>query len=134
MSKVSVSIESRYPIHMEVDTESFGKLFSGFSSDEQVAVFRAMVEHMKPHRMQWDYIAIALERDENRDVRDDLSVIFPSQHELLATIAAKDAELVKLREALKEARGWIVLAEDMGRDTTKALAIVDAALNGGSDA
>lgn len=50
------------------------------------------------------------------------------------SIAAKDAELVKLREALKEARGWIVLAEDMGRDTTKALAIVDAALNGGSDA
>ncbi|MNE72413.1 hypothetical protein D3C80_1683550 [compost metagenome] len=34
-----------------------------------------------------------MEKDENRDVRDQLSVIFPD-------IAAKDAEIAKLREEL----------------------------------
>lgn len=78
MSGIRINIESRCPIFIEADADSFGKLFAGFSSDEQVAVFRSMVEHMKPHRMQWDYIAIELEKDENRDVRSDMSVIFAS--------------------------------------------------------
>lgn len=96
MSKVSVRIDSSRPVFIEADADSFGQVFAAMSDEEQVNVFRAIVEHMKPHRIQWDYIAIALEKDENRGVRDQLSVIFPD-------IAAKDAEIAKLREALTEA-------------------------------
>lgn len=98
MSTITVRIDSSRPIFIEADADSFGQIFAGLNDDEQVNVLRSMVEHMKPHRMQWDYIAIALEKDENRDVRDDLSVIFPAQHELLSSLAAKDAEIAKLRE------------------------------------
>ncbi|WP_156410376.1 hypothetical protein [Bosea sp. Root381] len=34
-----------------------------------------------------------------------------------------------LYEALKEARGWVVLAEDLCRDNSKALALIDSALS-----
>lgn len=50
---------------------------------------------------------------------------------IIESISAKDAEIERLREALIEARGWVVLAEDFGRDTTRALALIDAALAGG---
>ena len=45
-----------------------------------------------------------------------------------ASLLACQAENAKLVEALEEARVWIELAEDYGRDTTKALALVDTAL------
>lgn len=96
MSKITVSIDSRYPIFIEANADSFGQIFAGLNDEEQVNVLRSMVEHMKPHRIQWDYIAIALEKDENRDVRYDLSAIFPSQHEMLADIAVKDAEILRM--------------------------------------
>lgn len=99
--KITVRIDSSRPIFIEADSDSFGQIFAGLNDDEQVNVLRSMVEHMKPHKIQWDYIAIALEKDANRQVRDDLSVIFPTQHELLAAIAAKDAEIDRLREALE---------------------------------
>ena len=35
----------------------------------------------------------------------------------------------QLYDALKEARGWVVLAEDLCRDNSKALALIDAALS-----
>ena len=91
MSKITVRIDSSRPVFVEADADNFGQVFAHMSDEEQVSVFRAMVEHMKPHRIQWDYIAIALEKDENRDIRDHLSVIFPD-------IAAKDAEIARLRE------------------------------------
>lgn len=99
-NKITVRIDSSRPIFIEADADSFGQIFAGISDEEQVNVLRSMVEHMKPHKIQWDYIAIALEKDENRQVRDDLSVIFPSQHELLSALAAKDAEIANLREEL----------------------------------
>lgn len=70
--KLNLDISSRYPIHIEVDANSFGEIFAGMASDDQVAVFRSMVEHMRPHRMQWDYIAIELDKPENREVREEL--------------------------------------------------------------
>lgn len=93
MSKVSVRIDSSRPIFIEADADSFGQIFASMSDEDQVNVFRAMVVHMKAHPIQWDYIAIALEKEENRDVRDQLSVIFPD-------LAAKDAEIALLRQAL----------------------------------
>jgi hypothetical protein len=103
---ITVRIDSSRPIFIEADADSFGQIFAGVSDEEQVGIFRSMVEHMKPHQMQWDYIAIALEKDENRDVYNDLSVIFPSAHEFLGQIATKDAEIKRLREALERLDKW----------------------------
>lgn len=70
--KLNLDISSRFPIHIEVDANAFGEIFAGMASDDQVSVFRSMVEHMRPHRMQWDYIAIELDKPENRNVREEL--------------------------------------------------------------
>lgn len=78
MSKIEVKITASRPILIEADADSFGNIFSHMSDDEQVHVFRAMIEHMKPHQIQWDYIAIALEKDENRDVREGLASLLLS--------------------------------------------------------
>lgn len=76
MNKIPVTIHSSRPIIVEADADSFGQIFASVSSDEQVAIFRAMVEHMKPHKIQWDYIAIELEKPENQIVWRDLAVLF----------------------------------------------------------
>jgi len=93
MSKIEVKITSSRPIFIEADADSFGNIFSHMSDAEQVQVFRSMVEHMKPHQIQWDYISISLEKDENRDVRDALSVLFPA-------IRYLQDDNAKLRKAL----------------------------------
>lgn len=78
--RIPVSIQSSRPIFIEADADQFGQVFAGMADDDQVHVLRAMVEAMKPHRLQWDYISIALEKDENRDVRDQLrEVLFPKE-------------------------------------------------------
>ncbi|MER9706057.1 hypothetical protein NKJ10_17680 [Mesorhizobium sp. M0204] len=79
MTKIRVDVSSSRPLFIEADADAFGGLFAVMSDEDQVAVLRAMVEHMRAHRMQWDHISIALEADENRDIRDQLrAVLFPS--------------------------------------------------------
>lgn len=76
--KIEVTISASRPIFIEADADAFGAVFAKMNSEEQAAVLRAMVEHIKPHRTQWDYISIELERPENREVRDELrAVLFP---------------------------------------------------------
>ena len=70
---IEVRIDSSRPIFIKANADDFGEIFAAMNSDEQVAVFRAMVEHMKPHRLQWDYIAIELRKTENREVAEVLS-------------------------------------------------------------
>lgn len=70
--KVQVQISSSRPIFIEADCDSFGAVFAGMNSEEQVQVLRAMIEHMKPHQVQWDHISIELDKPENRDVRSYL--------------------------------------------------------------
>ncbi|TIM41771.1 MAG: hypothetical protein E5Y55_24135 [Mesorhizobium sp.] len=78
MPKIRVDVSSSRPLFIEVDPEAFGAVFAAMNDDDQVAVLRAMVKHMQPHRMQWDHISIALEAPENRDLRDQLrEVLFP---------------------------------------------------------
>lgn len=74
--KAKIEISSKYPISIEVDADAFGEIFAHMAGDEQVQVFRSMVEHMRPHRMQWDYIAIELDKPENREVRQELLETF----------------------------------------------------------
>lgn len=77
--KITVDISSRFPVFIAADADAFGKVFAAMADDDQVHVFRAMVEAMKPHSAQWDHISIALEQPENHDVRDILrDVLFPA--------------------------------------------------------
>ena len=79
MMHIPVSIRSSRPVFIEADADQFGSIFASMTDEDQVHVLRAMVKHMKPHRTQWDYISIALERDENSDVRNELrDVLFPN--------------------------------------------------------
>jgi len=75
--KVDVSTNSPI-LRMEVDTDDFGKMFANMASDEQVEVLRAMIDHMKPHQIQWDYIGIDLELEENIDLKRELKYVFSS--------------------------------------------------------
>lgn len=77
MKTVPVQVHSRFPLLIEVDANAFGEIFAHMAGVEQVAVFRAMLEHMKPHALQWDYIAIELEKPENADILSELrNVLF----------------------------------------------------------
>lgn len=133
MSKIAVRIESSRPLFIEADADSFGQTFAHMSDEDQVKVFRAMVEHMKPHKIQWDYIGMALDRDENGDVRNDLSVIFPATHDVLQQLAAKDSEIANLRDALKKASAFIG-RYTKGAGTEEIREIAESALAGGSNA
>ena len=63
---MKVDVSSSSPIlRMEVDADDFGKLFASMNSEQQIAVLKSMLDHMMPHQMQWDYIAIELEKPEN---------------------------------------------------------------------
>ena len=74
---MKVDVSSLHPtLRIEVDAECFGKLFAGMPAVEQVEVLRSMVEHMKPHAIQWDYIAIELEKEDNFELRRELNRIF----------------------------------------------------------
>jgi hypothetical protein len=78
MTKIKVDISSSRPVFIEADADSFGETFAHMADDDQLAVLRAIVEHMKPHRIQWDFIALKLEQPENHDVRDQLrEVLLP---------------------------------------------------------
>lgn len=138
--KIPINISSRFPLHIEADADMFGQLFAGMGDDEQVAVFRAMVEHMRPHRMQWDYISIEFEKPENAEVLDEFrSALFPSY-------ASSQAEIERLRtlaeryeSALKRIRDATPLntnsadAANMCNWTyaVSSTALIDAALSGG---
>jgi hypothetical protein len=74
---MKVDVSTSHPIlRMEVRTNDFGQLFSQMAADKQIAVLQAMVDHMKPHPIQWDYIAIELEEAENAPLRRSLNDIF----------------------------------------------------------
>jgi len=70
---IEVRIDSSRPLFIKAKADDFGEIFAAMHSDEQVAVFRAMVEHMEPHRLQWDYIAIELQKTENQEIAKALS-------------------------------------------------------------
>jgi len=75
---ITVDISDRYPVLIDMDASAFGKIFAGMADDDQVAVLREMVEAMRPHQRQWDFISIELEKPENRELRDVLrNVLFP---------------------------------------------------------
>lgn len=74
--EIRISSYAGYPVYLSVTPDTFGKLFAGFSADEQVECLKAMFEHMKPHPIQWDYIAIELENPENPEISRKLKEVF----------------------------------------------------------
>ena len=76
--KLPVEITSNYPMCIEIDADRLGAIFAEMATDDQVATLAAMVEHMKPHQTQWDYISIELELPEHSELRRTLrDVLFP---------------------------------------------------------
>ena len=77
--KLPVEITSNYPMCIEIDADMIGAIFADMAADDQVATLAAMVEHMKPHQTQWDYISIELELPEHSELRRTLrDVLFPA--------------------------------------------------------
>jgi len=66
--KIKVNIYSAGPLFISASPDEFGRVFSAMSSVDQVNVLRSMIKHMEPHKTQWDYISIELDRPENADV------------------------------------------------------------------
>jgi hypothetical protein len=76
--KLPVKITSNWPMSIEIDADRFGAIFAEMAADDQVATLAAMVEHMKPHQVQWDHISIELELPEHSNLRRTLrDVLFP---------------------------------------------------------
>jgi hypothetical protein len=120
VNKIEVKITASRPIFIDADADSFGMVFANMSDEEQVAVFRAMVEHMRPHKMQWDYISIELEKPENLELRSDLSVLFPDirsleeKNEKLRSALTKAADQLHLvhHDAFRQAGGYGLVSTD----------------------
>jgi hypothetical protein len=78
MSGIEVRIDSSRPIFITASADDIGAIFARMTDADQLSVLSAMVEHMKAHPTQWDYISIALEHPGNRELRDILrQVLFP---------------------------------------------------------
>lgn len=67
---ISVRIDSNRPIFIEADAKSFGEVFARANSEEQAEILKAMCEGLAAFPMQEDYIAIELEREKYKKVRD----------------------------------------------------------------
>jgi hypothetical protein len=126
MSGLEVRIDSSRPIFVSASADDIGAIFAKMTDADQVTVLAAMVEHMRPHRQQWDYISIALEQDGNRELRNELQdVLFPA-------LAAKDAEIAKLREALSQCAEHIDSYYFEGDKEYQVVIIARLALEGGA--
>ena len=78
--KITIDISDRYPVLIDMEPGAFGKIFAGMNDGDQVTVLREMVEAMRPHQRQWDFISIELEKPENLEVRDELrNCLFPPE-------------------------------------------------------
>ncbi|MER9628361.1 hypothetical protein [Mesorhizobium sp. M0296] len=78
MTGIKVDIRANAPLFIEADPDTFGRVFAAMNSDDQVAVLDAIAEHMLPHPMQWDHIAIELEKPQHARVRGELqAMLFP---------------------------------------------------------
>lgn len=71
--QIPIEIETTGVVFINVDADDFGRLFARMTDDDQVAVLAAMERHMRPHRMQWDFIAIELDKPENKATREALA-------------------------------------------------------------
>jgi len=76
-----IRVDSSRPIFMESDATSFGTIFAHAASDEQAEILKAMCVAMQPHPMQWDYIAIELQKLEYDDVRRRFAELVADQIE-----------------------------------------------------
>lgn len=73
---VKISIPAATRLEVDLDVDTFGKFFSDCSDHDQAAILSSMVDHMARHFLQWDYVAIEIERlSDPRRVKDVLALL-----------------------------------------------------------
>lgn len=66
--KVDVTAVAKNILTIEADAKLFGEMFAQADCEEQAKILKHMVEAMKPHTVQWDYIYFELEKPEYEGV------------------------------------------------------------------
>lgn len=61
---IRINVDARAPIFIHLDPDNFGQVFANMNSFDQAQVLKAIAEHIKPFQLQWDYIAIEMEKPE----------------------------------------------------------------------
>lgn len=61
---IRIDVDARAPVFIHLDPDNFGQVFASMNSFDQAQVLKAISEHIKPFRVQWDYIAIEMEKPE----------------------------------------------------------------------
>lgn len=54
-------------VDVTLDAKGVAQMFAHLSDDEQAEILYEMVEAMKPHRMQWDYISLHMQTNTKFD-------------------------------------------------------------------
>ena len=73
---LTIQVPADTAFAVRADPEWAGRYFANLCADEQAAVFAAMVRHMAPFALQWDYVAIDIGKLPNaREIRNILTML-----------------------------------------------------------
>ena len=64
MIAIRINVDANAPIFLHLDPDNFGSVFATMNSYDQAQVLAAIAHHMKSFTLQWDYIAIEMEKPE----------------------------------------------------------------------
>lgn len=67
MNAIKINVDANAPIFLHLDPDNFGQVFANMNSFNQAQVLKSIAEHIKPFQLQWDYIAIEMEKPEFSD-------------------------------------------------------------------
>lgn len=77
---IQVPADTRFTVRADPDWA--GRFFASLCADEQAAVFAAMVQHMAPFALQWDYVAIDIGKLPNaREIQNILTMLGTPIHD-----------------------------------------------------
>lgn len=66
-SFIKINVDANAPIFLHLDPDNFGQVFANMNSENQAQVLQAIAASMKKFPVQWDHIAIEMEKPEYSD-------------------------------------------------------------------